>query len=641
MDDSALDQIKEIKIDPPAQNQKPAGRFNRRKLLKIAGLILGVFLLILVVLGGVIGVPAYRTYKDAVVFYQSAKDTYQSAKAQDIAQTESKLGNTQEKLAVVRKDYAALAWTKAIPFAGAYSADAEHFINAGTYGLEAAQVIVESVKPYADILGLKGQGTFAGGTTEDRITKAVETLDKVTPQIDTVAAKMALVQKEIDAVDPNRYPVSFRGREIRGQITNLKDTLDISGQFLTQARPLVKKLPDLLGASTERKYLILFQNDAELRPTGGFITAYAVFRVEKGKIHIDSSDDIYKLDDTITKHVTPPEPISKYLNVYSWRLRDANFSPDYPSSMKTFMDLYNSSTDKKKIDGIITMDTHVLLKILQVLGPISVYNTNFTTANVPQCACPMVIYELEKYADEPKSYARGSRKDIIGVLLSAMMQKALQAPKQLGEPLFQTAISELQTKHILVYLLDQEAEQGVLAVNFGGAIKDYPGDFLHINDANLGGAKSNMYIKQTATVDTKVTANGTETNLTIEYRHTHPADNCSLERKEGLCLSGIYRDYLRVYLPAGASVSEVRGFENTPTTYKDLGKTAVSGFFTVVPLGLARIQIKYTTPVKFNGWYSLLIQKQPGTNQNHYKLTVNGQKQEFDLTSDREIRVKL
>ena len=132
MDDSALDQIKEIKIDPPAQNQKPAGRFNRRKLLKIAGLILGVFLLILVVLGGVIGVPAYRTYKDAVVFYQSAKDTYQSAKAQDIAQTESKLGNTQEKLAVVRKDYAALAWTKAIPFAGAYSADAEHFINART-----------------------------------------------------------------------------------------------------------------------------------------------------------------------------------------------------------------------------------------------------------------------------------------------------------------------------------------------------------------------------------------------------------------------------------------------------------------------------------------------------------------------------
>ena len=69
------------------------------------------------------------------------------------------------------------------------------------------------------------------------------------------------------------------------------------------------------------------------------------------RVALDAADDIYKLDDTVTKKVTPPEPIAKYLNVYGWRLRDSNFSPDFASSMKTFEEIYASSTQKKKING--------------------------------------------------------------------------------------------------------------------------------------------------------------------------------------------------------------------------------------------------------------------------------------------------
>jgi len=68
----------------------------------------------------------------------------------------------------------------------------------------------------------------------------------------------------------------------------------------------------VVGEPTEKKYLIIFQNDKELRPTGGFITAYAVFRLDSGVIHVDTSSDIYSLDATISNKPVAPAPILKY-----------------------------------------------------------------------------------------------------------------------------------------------------------------------------------------------------------------------------------------------------------------------------------------------------------------------------------------
>lgn len=615
-----------------------------RHWLKLLAPVLGVLIVVFIILGVIIGIPALKTYNDAKLAYASVQDIKAAAKTQDIKKTHDSIVAAKTRVIQVRSDLNALQWTSVIPFFGGYTQDATHLSAAGQYGLEAGEIFSNAVEPYADLLGFKGQGSFTGGTAEDRIAKTVDTLSKVTPQIDEVSTKMAMVQHEIDQVDPNRYPETFQGKPVRSQIVEIKSLVDITGSFLTQARPMVKKLPDILGATQEKKYMVLFQNDKELRPTGGFITAYAIFRINKGRIQLDSSDDIYKLDDTLTKHVTPPDPISRYLNVYGWNLRDANFSPDYLSSMKTFEDIYNTSTNKEKIDGIIAMDTDVLVKMIDVLGPIPAYSTNFTTQKVAGCDCAQVIYELEKYADEPKAYERGSRKDIIGVLLSSLLKKALSSPKNVYGPLFQLAMDETKQKHVLIYLHDPDGQKGVEALNYAGRIKDYAGDYLHINDANLGGAKSNLYIVESVKQDVSITSSGADTTLTIEYRYPHPADNCSLERKAGLCLAGRYRDFVRVYLPKGASVSTIRGFENKGATSADLDHTVVSGFLTVIPQAFNKVEIKYKVPGNFqsSGNYNLLVQKQPGTVANHYKVTINGSHvEEFDLLEDKEITVKL
>jgi hypothetical protein len=533
-------------------------------------------------------------------------------------------------------------WARFIPFFGGYVSDAAHLTRASEYGLQAAEIVASSLEPYADILGFKGEA-ISGGTAEDRIAQLVTTLDKVTPQIDAVAEKMKLARKEVDNIDPKRYPESLRGRQIRPQVQTIKEAIDLTDDLLTQARPMVKKLPVLLGARGEKKYLVLFQNDKELRPTGGFITAYAIFRIENGKIHLNSSDDIYKLDDTVTRHVSPPEEIAKYLNVYGWRLRDANFSPDFYSSMKTFEDIYAASTQKEDITGIIAVDTHFLTSLVNALGPVEIYGTKFTTEKVAACDCPMVIYELLKAAGTPRGYWVDNRKDMIGVLLSAIMQKAMGSGRNVYGPLFQTALDQAKQKHILIYFRDPDAQKGVEALGFAGRIKTFSGDYLHVNDANLAGAKSNLFIVENVKQDISVTDAGASITLTLEYKYPRRADNCSLERKEGLCLAGIFRDYLRVYLPFGVKVKDARGFENKSRTFEDLGHTVVDGFFTVVPEGLAKIQIEYEVSGNFKKLkeYKSLIQKQPGTVGNHYIVTVNGKKFEFDLTEDKELNVAL
>lgn len=641
------EKIAEIKLDPMTVGSDPTSkrqfdffqRLGGLKAKKIWLIALAVSFSLLVALG----LPLFKAYSDGKVAYQQALTIKDALRSSDLVKARQAVVTTRRQTAKVRSDLSLISWTRYIPLLGGYISDFQHLSAAADNGLEAAEVVITTLEPYADILGLKGQGTFTGGTTEDRITTAIETLDKLIPQLNVVAAKIKLIRQEVDSVNPGRYPETVAGRPMRSQVALAKDTIDLIDNLLTEARPMAQQLPNLLGVNGAKKYMVLFQNDKELRPTGGFITAYAVFRVEKGKIHLEASDDIYKLDDTITRHVAPPAPISKYLNVFGWRIRDANFSPDFPTSMKIFQDIYASSTAKQEIAGVIAMDTHVLVRFLDLLAPIKIYDTEFNTKIVAGCNCPMVIYELEKYADQPTYYERGNRKDIIGVMLQAMMQKALTSGKQIYGPLFQGAFDEIGQKHILFFLNNSDAQKGIEALGFGGTIKTFDGDYLHINDANLGGAKSNLYVIENVKQDVAVTDIGANVNLTIEYRYPHDADNCSLERVSGLCLAGIYRDYLRVYLPKGAIVGDVLGFENKSTTTESLGHTVVDGFFTVVPQGLAKIQIKYQVSGDFkkNGAYKSLIQKQPGTVGNHYTVTVNGKKQEFDLVTDRELFVKL
>lgn len=611
---------------------------------------LSITLIVVLVIGvlSVFGIvlPAKNVYDSAKQTYAQVQALSGALKSQNIELAQTELKKTQESLDQTQKDLHAMSYLRFIPIANFYYNDADHLTNAGQYGLETGQILLDSVAPYADVLGLKGDGTFVGGSAEDRIKTAVLTMGKITPNIDKIDESLQKVQGEIDKVDPNHYPEIIFGPKIKEQLTEVRTLTEQASSFVKEAKPLVKVLPSLLGEDEQKKYLVLFQNDKELRATGGFITAYAILTIDKGVIKVERSEDIYELDNTISGKPKAPEPILKYLpGVSVWNLRDTNLSPDFITSMDDFQTLYDKATRGVDVDGIIAIDTNVLVSTIKILDDsVTAGGITFTTQNDPRCDCPQVIYELEDNISRPVNFIREDRKGLLGDLMFAIMDKALKSsPGQYWGPLFQTFIKEVQEKHVLFDLFDKDAQGSIEALNAAGQIRPFDGDYLHINDVNFSGAKSNLFTTQNVTMEYEVANDGTITKtLTINYANTHEPSDCNLERG-ALCLNAEHRDFVRVYVPKGSTLIESKGSEVKVETKEDLDKTVFEGFLTVRPLGKAVYTLKYKLPFKVDGdILPVLIQKQPGTFDNEYTIKVNGKtRDKFPLLTDQEFDLKI
>lgn len=610
------------------------------------GKITLVVIVVLIAFFALVTVQGLAVYNSVKVTYAQASAAINAVKKQNVSLASQELAKTKEELTTTQKNLHAMVYLKFIPIASWYYNDADHLINAGFYGLDGATILLGSVEPYADLLGLKGQGSFVGGTAEQRIETAIKTMGKITPNIDKIADKLSLAQKEVDQVNPSHYPAIGPGKKVRSGLEKLRTMADQSVTLINSSRPLIKILPNLLGEPDEKKYLILFQNDKELRPTGGFLTAYSIFRLDSGVIHVDRSSDIYNLDDTISGKQAAPEVIQKYLEVKSLNLRDVNLSPDFKVSMDAFTKLYDRAGAKAKVDGIIAVDTQALVAAMNILGDIQAAGKTFTTKEDPRCGgCPQVIYELEDYSSRPVGYVRTERKDLIGELMYAILNKAFSSsPKIYWGPLFQAMLTQMSEKHILYYMYDKEAQEGLEAFNAAGRIVDFDGDYLHINQANLGGAKSNIFVSEEVTQNYEIATDGVITKtITIDYKNPFPPSDCNLERGN-LCLNAVLRDWVRIYVPKGSKLVDSQGSEVKMKTYDELGKTVLEGFLTVRPKGIAKLTVTYKLPFKLaeNSTLPLLIQKQPGLSAEPHKINLGGKIiEEFSLATDKTLNLKV
>lgn len=630
-----------------------------RKFPKKFGMIFLVLFLIIGMATFSIIFPAQKAYSKAREFEKVGKELAAEIKNQNLEGAKAKLPQTREKLNETKNAWNQILLLRILPFVNQYHQDGVRGLNAAGFALDAMEIAIVTIEPYSDLLGFKGGSSFTAGSADERIQLAVQTLDKVTPKIAEIGGSIEKLKKEIDGIDPNRYPENIQGRKIRSQIVMGKQLIEDTTSLFLDAQPLLEVLPKLLGQPDDKRYIVLFQNDKELRPTGGFITAYAIFKVQKGKFIVEKSDDIYELDDQIrTKKQAPQEILTYHKGVYYFNIRDSNLSPDFSKSIQQFQALYPNKWD---FDGVIAVDTHVLVEAIKILGTFVVKGRTFSAEIDPRCNCPRVIYELEDYSTRPVAYVREERKDVLGDLLLQIMKKALGvAPGQYWGQLFQMALSEIQQKHILAYMQDEKAQKGVESLNMGGRIADgisvlgykdgIDWDFLHVNDANMAGAKSNLFVVHEIKQEYLVESDGSIIKtVTIDYKNPAAASDCNLE-SGGLCLNGILRNWVRVYVPMGSTLIEGKGSQspkdessNEFKVFEDLGKTVFEGFLTVRPLGSAQISLKYKLPFKKKGnFLTSLIQKQPGTQGHAISVWTGGkQREKFELTTDRIVTVKL
>ncbi len=567
------------------------------------------------------------TYKQAKVFEASLKD-------KDIKKAESDLDKLKIDVKETRGEFNKLAFVRFIPIAAGYYSDGGHLLNVADIGIALGKDSLVVAEPFGDVLGFKGATSELNAEKKAEVL-ITEVVPKFIPLVDEIAEKLTKVQQELKQIDPNHYPsnLTLKGIRVRDALLVSKKYLNKVQEIIPEVKPLLLAAPEIAGVSEQKTYLILFQNDKELRPTGGFITSYALAKVKGGRLLDVESDDIYRLDQKYKKTEKSPVPILKYLGNVMLPIRDSNISPDYKVAAMKFESMYNTIPKMPKVAGVFALDTEFVRAFLEVTGPIKTKKTKETfSAENNRLGIPDVVYKLELHAEKIKQ-GQPDRKGILGELMDAMIDKVSNAKTDQLPKYIDVFLKEVKEKHILFYFHNSAVQNFVEKYNAAGQIKDYNQDYFHLNNSNFGGLKGNLYIKQKVVQDIKIDSDGNVTKK-IDVTLTNPV-------KADGWLSSIYLNWMRIYVPEGSTLIDKKVYKDF-TSGIELGKDFYAGFGPTYPLNSSVSTFSYKLPFTLTSGepYKMLIQKQPGVGEVQMIIKINGEvKKDFKLLFDTQLSI--
>jgi hypothetical protein len=153
-------------------------------------------------------------------------------------------------------------------------------------------------------------------------------------------------QANLDKVNPSDLP-----EETRSNFFDLKEKIPAVIASLEGFLENSQIILDILGYNGPRKFLFLFQNNQEIRATGGFIGSYGILDISNGRIKKLFVDDIYNPDGQLKAKIIPPEPIQKMSA--AWTMHDANWFPDFPPPPKKFPGFMKKWADRQSMASLL------------------------------------------------------------------------------------------------------------------------------------------------------------------------------------------------------------------------------------------------------------------------------------------------
>ncbi|MFH1191991.1 MAG: DUF4012 domain-containing protein [bacterium] len=374
--------------------------------------------------------------------------------------------------------------------------------------------------------------------------------------------KIREIQEYLKIVDEGVVPA--QDRENFNKVKNLVSFVDNKLNFYEDA---VYVLDKFFAKNSFKRYLLVFQNNNEIRPTGGFIGSYSLADIEDGKIaNIETpSDGSYYLEGSLLENIKPPQAL-RLING-RWEFQDANWWPDFPTSAKFISSIYEKSGGRTA-DGVIAINASVMADILKIIGPIEMkdYNKIFDSENFINETQKAVELEYDRRKNEPKK--------IIADLMPRIMEEMFSARKEKFLDILTVLNGNLQKRNIQFYFRDEDLEARTVKLGWAGEIKDVKNrDYLAIIDTNIGGKKTDGVISQKIEHNTNVSDDGTIIDeLIIHKKHNGV---------KGDYFYGVNNvDYLRVYVPLGSILLSAEGFDAPPEScFKELEPNIIEDEF--------------------------------------------------------------
>ena len=532
------------------------------------------------------------------------------------------------------------------PYVKDFYNDIDIYTSVGLKLVDAGKEVRPIVEPFADAMGIK--------TTEDAPVKKVGFADavatwisvmpKVAQGLDPVIIKLDEAGEELKQIDADKYNINILGlykNDLSPAVRFAQKTLSEAKEYGPDAKEALLIIPGILGVGTgEQRYMIIMQNDAEIRATGGFWTNFATFKVNNALLTSDfTSKDMYSIDialDAVDKYYTfptVPAAYQTYLKVERMYARDANISPDFPTAIDRFNNPFYRLAGQvnpgefKPVNGYFAINTEVVREFIEITGAVNVNGVVFDKDNV--------VLELEKIASLSLAQ-QANRKKVLGDLMEAMLKNVFESDSFLWPQLIEKGVDLMNRKQILVYLNDPNAQRLVEKYNYGGRIIDSGNkDYMFFVSTNLGGDKTNMFIDRK--YDSKTYLENGKVMRKVKVTYTYPQPG-----PEYVDFIKRYQDWFRLYVPEGSELVSIEGNEaDRIYTDKERGKVYFGGFIAMGPNETKEVTFTYSVPnfVINNNQYNLYIQKQSGVNDENYNLDIFGQTINEDIDKDYTLSV--
>lgn len=362
-------------------------------------------------------------------------------------------------------------------------------------------------------------------------------------------------------------------------------------------------LDPLLGYGTPRTYIVLGQNEQELRPTGGFLGTMGVVKVKDGRIDTFEYASAYEYDPKPDRYRIPPPNFSTNMGVGRWYVRDANWWPAFPDSAKAVEQFFREDRNVQP-DGVVAVDTEMLRLLLQALGPMTVEGVD-----VPLTAENFyATLEEEIFGEETEIAAK--KRSILGRVLKQSIDRLQAADADKVPALVAVLRQGVAGRHLQLFGNDERVQALSEAFGADGLMRRREGyDFVGVVDANISYSKLNAVISRETTYlrrgDGKV-------DLFVSWRNDLSGFEGQRfkrlelvstifdpQRRTYTKVKGVYVNLFRIYLPLGSTVESIEGFEPVYMFERDM--LVLLGRVTVQDGEQALVALTYRPPDAMQG----------------------------------------
>jgi hypothetical protein len=556
-----------------------------------------------------------------------------------VLDTRADIETLHSELSFIRPIAPLFGW---IPRIGPLVAAAPHLLDMADAGSEAGAQAIPALKPALSIIQ---RDDFSAA----RLGDLLPILADAEPGLMAAGAAMRNYSAAREELDGAVVIADLPWR--------VRRFIELSDEFMPAAQGglrLAPALPTLLGQDGPRRYLILAQNEDEIRATGGFITGAGLLTIRNGQIIDLSFMDANGVDNWQEKpYDFPPQPFFDYMGLELFLFRDANFWPDFPTSARKALELYEYGQDSPPLDGVIAIDQEFLRMLVEATGPVPVPGTN-QTINANNLIRTLQEARNIQEGQEVGDWVR-NRKAFLGGFASAILAKFETGfgsinPVKLAGNLAGAA----ETRHLSIFARDPAIAAALAEIGWDGALSAHPpGDFLMAVDTNMGYNKVGTFIERSIRYEIDLGGSSNpQAATTLFYRHNG-------QNQDEPCLQGVdeefelaldyltladkcYWNYVRVYAPAGSRLVEssrqvVPGesmfngaaWNSTAETVSELeGLTTFATFMLLPHAEEANVYFQYELPesviTSADGLniYELSVSKQPGMKPESLQITV-------------------